>query len=649
MTIWRVGPKRTFKTINDAYLVSNAYDVLWVDEGIYEEKLIFTKPVHLIGNTACPGNGGVIMRPPLSENALYFLDIVSETTIYIENMYLCLNSDASSSNETELIEVLNCQDTNIIFNRCILDSSTWSYVFDCNNSLNSMSLYNCRVIWRDDFEFGTSGASHFERASWLMPYIIDKCIFSNTIENITDSTFTQQLPYNYLDNEASIENTTYSSTGIDPIVMTDYDHMFDSYYDGGSVSRAIWEPSTLSTDLLSLTTDFGEGEEKKIKYFRIEAYTSYSVYMTHVRLYASNDGEEWTKLYGRIENTYFISSRLDGDMAYRYYKLTIYKRAYNSHKLMTEDYCLATANPDYIPFDYTLDNNKVNYGPHYGEEKLPMPTQYYFEGTVTDVLSENKKLDTITFDPYNKSTKIFLSLGNSHALLSASNKKQYHSVLATLGRRTGKWYWEVKSYDYIGLQKGRVGVGLESSYLYDFVGGVDDKSIGYEMTSGDFYKGGVVVKTGATTNRGEIVGIALDLDNGKIWWSSNGVWLLDGDPALGLNPVFDDIGNTLFPMVSLYSSGHFTAEAAIIFGPDKLTYEIPNGFEFYSTSTLWKIKDFNQSTNELLSYTYSDPIDSSYYIETTYSGAHFLICEDADSSPNYNDLIYSNLIPKEII
>ena len=42
-------------------------------------------------------------------------------------------------------------------------------------------------------------------------------------------------------------------------------------------------------------------------------------------------------------------------------------------------------------------------------------------------------------------------------------------------------------------------------------------------------------------SNGDIIGCALDMDNGKVWWSKNGTWQNSGDPAAGTNAAFTDL------------------------------------------------------------------------------------------------------------
>ena len=38
-----------------------------------------------------------------------------------------------------------------------------------------------------------------------------------------------------------------------------------------------------------------------------------------------------------------------------------------------------------------------------------------------------------------------------------------------------------------------------------------------------------------------------------------------------------------------------------------------------------------------------------YYLETTYSGSHYIVCLDNESGEDYNDLIIGNVSPEEVV
>jgi hypothetical protein len=58
--------------------------------------------------------------------------------------------------------------------------------------------------------------------------------------------------------------------------------------------------------------------------------------------------------------------------------------------------------------------------------------------------------------------------------------------------------------------------------------------------SGDLYGTGSSA-SGTTWTTGDIVGCAVDMDNGKMWFSKNGTFISSGDPAAGSNAQFTDL------------------------------------------------------------------------------------------------------------
>jgi len=59
------------------------------------------------------------------------------------------------------------------------------------------------------------------------------------------------------------------------------------------------------------------------------------------------------------------------------------------------------------------------------------------------------------------------------------------------------------------------------------------------------------------------------------------------------------------------------------------------------------IRAYNESTWEFIGQTTSSG-DGSFYLETTYSGAHVLICLDDAIGFDYNHLVYKGVIPQSV-
>jgi hypothetical protein len=109
---------------------------------------------------------------------------------------------------------------------------------------------------------------------------------------------------------------------------------------------------------------------------------------------------------------------------------------------------------------------------------------------------------------------------------------------ATMGASIGKWYWECKwsaqptgSTDQvlIGIAKRTcpsIGTWLGSAaYTYAYQG------------TGTVHNSDSTIATYTTMSIGDIIGVALDLDNNRLYFSKNGTWQGSSDPANGTNPI----------------------------------------------------------------------------------------------------------------
>jgi len=126
-----------------------------------------------------------------------------------------------------------------------------------------------------------------------------------------------------------------------------------------------------------------------------------------------------------------------------------------------------------------------------------------------------------------------------------SFQTSYHSHTSTMGLKRGKWYAEIK-----WTAQGTSPSGYYSNTFFGIVGSVDTtSSIGVGTRSDSYCYIGTTAGSGedggkkrnnATASAygadyavGDIVGIALDLDNNKIYWSKNGTFQNSGNPASG--------------------------------------------------------------------------------------------------------------------
>ena len=180
---------------------------------------------------------------------------------------------------------------------------------------------------------------------------------------------------------------------------------------------------------------------------------------------------------------------------------------------------------------------------------------------------------------------------------------------ASFGVTQGKWYWEVK-YDSandsplrIGITN-RIAVGTGTTYRVGFGG--DD--FAFDQGDGKVYtdnEGGDTASYGSGFSVGDIIGVALDLDNNRIYWSVNGTYENSGNPAGNSNgfaitdPASIDNG-FYFPVVSLIS-GSGVAQVSYNFGSPPFAissgnsdangygnfeYAVPSGFYAINSKNL---------------------------------------------------------------
>jgi hypothetical protein len=170
-----------------------------------------------------------------------------------------------------------------------------------------------------------------------------------------------------------------------------------------------------------------------------------------------------------------------------------------------------------------------------------------------------------------KGTNIVLSEGD----LKANSSGGFATALSSIGVTSGKFYWEIYNRIYNSPEYDMsVGIATLDADLNIRLGR-DSNGWSYD---GDGKKtnsnnsesfGGNYGFTAAT------IGVALDMDSKKVWFSKDGVWQGGGDPENGLNPAFSNIGNEVFAAYSTNSSWPFGIAR---FKKESLVYSTPTGF-----------------------------------------------------------------------
>lgn len=151
----------------------------------------------------------------------------------------------------------------------------------------------------------------------------------------------------------------------------------------------------------------------------------------------------------------------------------------------------------------------------------------------------------------------------------------WQGARSDISKSSGKWYWEITVTTggadmFPGISKAAVGIGTP----YVVSAGAGD---GYGYGSGNGNKRAspsTDTAYGASYTSGDKIMIALDMDNGKIWWGKNGTWQGSGDPAAGTNAAFTGVSGTYFATESQFEAINILAN----FGATAFTYTVPTGF-----------------------------------------------------------------------
>jgi hypothetical protein len=155
---------------------------------------------------------------------------------------------------------------------------------------------------------------------------------------------------------------------------------------------------------------------------------------------------------------------------------------------------------------------------------------------------------------------------------------------STIGVSSGKWYFESSI------------VGATSGVNWEC--GVATTSTSNAARPGTTATGWQVQTSGSTTilkqnnnttttiftgtiSSGDIFSVALDMDNGRIWFGRNGTWL-EGNPAAGTGASFTNLSGT----VEAFAGGDGSVSGSINFGQRPFAYTAPSGFKALCTANL---------------------------------------------------------------
>ena len=218
---------------------------------------------------------------------------------------------------------------------------------------------------------------------------------------------------------------------------------------------------------------------------------------------------------------------------------------------------------------------------------VDVPNAVTADADATDTTGGYQRGNYCVLNPLDtdSSGKVTLSNGN---LTATGNSNRYGFARGTIGVTSGKYYFEASVN---GNNAAGIGVCEANAPDQDALG---DRLIAtayrnyvYCGSSLQIFINGSSVYTGSAVADGDIIGVAVDVDAGKVWFSQNGVYQGSGaqDPGAGAGgysptnidsatPLFQDGGGSPVPVA------HFN------FGQMRFKYPMPSGYAALNTTAL---------------------------------------------------------------
>ena len=157
--------------------------------------------------------------------------------------------------------------------------------------------------------------------------------------------------------------------------------------------------------------------------------------------------------------------------------------------------------------------------------------------TVSGSLTKNQDTPANNFATLNPLNAFYTNSTFSNGNTTFASGNSSSGTVGNILLNTGKWYWEVKAVSKAGGGDNyAIGIqGQEATGTNQFPG---DQSTGWMFYGGgNYYNNGSGTSAGVTYTAGDIIGVALDCTNNKLYFSKNGTFILSGNPSTGANGI----------------------------------------------------------------------------------------------------------------
>ena len=239
-----------------------------------------------------------------------------------------------------------------------------------------------------------------------------------------------------------------------------------------------------------------------------------------------------------------------------------------------------------------------------GEDSSGNNNDFTTSGTIT----QTEDTPSNNFCTWNAINPFGGSLTNGN-LTVGNNSSFNHNAQGTLGITSGKWYWEYK----MGNTHGEFGIcenskspqsNPQSNFPFYFLYGNGSENYSYNNAT-SAVSGTLVSGSQFSTN--DILGVAFDADNGKLYFHLNGTYYNSGNPASGTGELISGIqiqfGGVFVPFLGFgtssartnfhanFGNGYFGTTAVSSSNSDGaglglFEYSVPSGYYALCTKNI---------------------------------------------------------------
>lgn len=238
---------------------------------------------------------------------------------------------------------------------------------------------------------------------------------------------------------------------------------------------------------------------------------------------------------------------------------------------------------------WTTNNFSVTAGSTY-DSMTDVPTQwtpYNVTGDVGGIIRGNYCTLNPLFVPTGGTT--YFALTNGNLTMTGTGGTNSGDTIGTMSSATGKFYYE---FTITASSGGNTVFGacdinqLMATTTYSYIGYLS-KSYSYR-DNGNKQSNNIQTAYGASFGVGDIISVALDCDNGAIYFAKNGVWQASGVPTSGAsktNAAYTWTGGsqTMVAQCEVYQT---TCSFGVNFGQYAFSYAPPSGYKSLCTTNL---------------------------------------------------------------